>query len=163
METHARVSTMHAAGAASKLSPLPVTKVPALDVVDQYVVGRTSAPRGCTDAIELQHSSDKPLAAEIIQGYADFIARFTGLEEVAFVLAQGSLSSGQSRPSRTIVHATPSTSRDAVHENGTPLCSWREIGSPAYRKEDIQFVLDMNWETCSNGLDSEADEVSEES
>jgi hypothetical protein len=146
--------------AASKLSPLPVTKVPALDVVDQYVVGRTCTPRGRSDAIELQSSSDQSLATEIIQGYADFIARFTGLEEVAFVVARRSLPSGQSQSSRTIVHATQSASRHSSDKDGTPLCSWREIDSPVYRKEDIQFVLDMNWETCSNELDSETDDVS---
>ncbi|CRG90024.1 hypothetical protein PISL3812_07065 [Talaromyces islandicus] len=156
MEAAAGVSTMPSADAASKLSPLPVTKLPALDIADQYVVGRRSAPRGRSDAIELQCSSDKSLSTEIIQGYADFIARLTGLEEVAFVVVQGSLSSGLSR---TVIHATQSTSRDSLEENNTPLCSWREIDSPAYRNEGIQFVLYMNWEASSDGISELGSEI----
>lgn len=137
--------------AASKLSPLPVTKVPALDVVDRYVVGRSPAAHGCSETIEMQCRSEDDLATGFIQGYADFIIQFTGLEEVAFVVDRGLVSGVQPRTSQTVIHATQSASRDSFAGNGTALCSWREVDFPAYRKEDIQFVLDMNSTASCNG------------
>lgn len=118
---------------------LPVTKVPALDIVDRYVVASASHTRGHSEAFELAHRSDK----ELIQSYVRFVAQFTGLEEIAFVV----LRNYDSTPCvKTVVHATKVASvEDSIY-------SWREIENPSFKKEEIQFILDLKTHASENDV-----------
>ena len=118
---------------------LPVTKVPALDIVDRYVVASTSHTRGHTEAFELAHRSDK----ELIQSYVRFVARFTGLEEIAFAV----LRNYNSTPCvETVVHATKTASaEDSIY-------SWREIENHSFKEEEIQFILDLKTHASENDI-----------
>lgn len=65
---------------------LPLTKVPLLDTVDQYVVSRSSeesteAPSPIEIPCSIQQAG---VVEKIFGGYARFIAAFTGLDELAF-------------------------------------------------------------------------------
>lgn len=118
---------------------LPVTKVPALDVVDRYVVAPASRTRGHSEAFELAHHSDE----ELIQSYARFVARFTGLEEIAFVMLRNYSSHSCAE---TVVHATKIASVEGS------IYSWREIKSPSFKKEEIQFILDLKTYAPENDI-----------
>lgn len=109
---------------------LPVIKVPALNIIDQYVVDTASQSRGYSETIELPCCHD----SDVIQGYARFVARFTGLEEVTFVVNRNK---NAHSPEKAIVHAVEITSLDSS------IYQWQELHTLPLEQEETQFVLDF--------------------
>ncbi|KAE8151757.1 hypothetical protein BDV25DRAFT_87953 [Aspergillus avenaceus] len=117
---------------------LPVTKIPALDTIDPYVVNRPVATSVATSpSVELICSSEvQEVTDDIVKGYARFISSFTGLEEIAFLISRYSpfvLDTPTCRP----VCATVSYS-----DNGYS-CNLREVDGQQYNKDEIQFSLNL--------------------
>lgn len=70
---------------------LPLTRVPLLDTVDQYVVPRSLEESfESTSPIDITCQFQRTDVVEgIFGGYAHFISAFTGLDELAFAFALG--------------------------------------------------------------------------
>ncbi|PWY89880.1 nonribosomal siderophore peptide synthase SidC [Aspergillus heteromorphus CBS 117.55] len=118
---------------------LPATRVPPLDTIDQYAVEK---PLGSSAAIssplELVCGADlRDVASSLIQGYARFVSRFTGLEDVAFFVSRSSSFTIGSQPTRAVASAS------VVAENGQPSCVVRELGEQHGDRDEIQFYLDL--------------------
>ncbi|GKZ21096.1 nonribosomal peptide synthase, partial [Aspergillus brasiliensis] len=120
---------------------VPVTKVPALDTIDQYVVGKAAADKAAiSPSVELTCSSDfRDVAKSLIEGYARFIARLTGLEDVAFFVSRQSSIAGES----DLLHGVISASVQAAEEGQQPRCDFREDSEQHADGDEVQFSLDL--------------------
>ncbi|KAL4886629.1 hypothetical protein BJY04DRAFT_213387 [Aspergillus karnatakaensis] len=89
-EEHPNGMPQNGLHAAEPMDVVPVTKVPALDTVDPYVVERPIEEEivGWSQRITLSCTSGPNVIDHLIRGYARFIAAFTGLEDVAFYTLQ---------------------------------------------------------------------------
>lgn len=135
---------------------LPVTKIPALDTIDPYVVNRpTEVAR--SPAIELSGAFFDPrnVAKEIVQGYARFVAQFTGLEDIAFVISRDEAFVTNSEAQRAVVCASVS---ELSYGKGK-ACALREMDYTQCNQEEIQFALQMRGYAASeNGEQHNAPE-----
>lgn len=119
---------------------LPVTKIPALDTIDPYVVNRpTEVTR--SPAVELSGAFFDPrnVAKEIVQGYARFVAQFTGLEDIAFVISRDEAFVTNSEAQRAVVCASVS---ESSYGKGK-ACALHEVDYTRYNQEEIQFALQL--------------------
>ncbi|OJJ34714.1 hypothetical protein ASPWEDRAFT_39793 [Aspergillus wentii DTO 134E9] len=136
------------------LEVLPVTKVPALDTIDSYAVDRSSVVATAqSPSIELSASCDsQTLANTLVQGYARFVSRFTGLEEVAFVVSRHSSFVAGSESSRGVVCASVTGSQ----------CATRELPYTHHSTQETQFSLQLGLEEAGpeNGEPSDAHDES---
>lgn len=126
---------------------IPVTKVPALDVIDQYALGKPiSDGIGHSALIKLTCDSDiENIDAELLSRYASFISAFTGLDDIAFAVWRRGIFATGSRSQQAIAHASLS----AVVNEEEQLrryrqCSLREIDYAYYRPEEVQFRLELD-------------------
>ncbi|KAF9885897.1 hypothetical protein FE257_012277 [Aspergillus nanangensis] len=124
---------------------LPVTKVPALDTLDQYAFDTSSvtpvvARSPCTTLVcttEPRHGANS-----IIQGYANFIAHFTGLEDIAFFVSRHGIFRTASEPIRGVVCA--SVVSGERQEDGNSLdCTIIEFHEGYHNQDEVQFSLDL--------------------
>ncbi|KAE8379604.1 hypothetical protein BDV26DRAFT_291200 [Aspergillus bertholletiae] len=122
---------------------LPVTKVPALDTIDPYVVNRSAdLAVARSSPVELSYSSEiEHLADDIVQGYARFILSFTGLEEVAFFVSR--YSPFVSAEACRIICASVLCSDGAGQQRSHASCKLREVDICHYNKDEIQFSLTL--------------------
>lgn len=125
---------------------LPVTKVPALDTIDQYAVERVSGEVAKSPAIELFcDASSQDVAKGIVQAYARFVSHFTGLEDVAFAISRdSSYVSIESR--RAVVCASV-----FAEEEAGKTCNLREADYARLDKDEIQFALELQNAEPENG------------
>ncbi|KAB8261381.1 hypothetical protein BDV32DRAFT_148646 [Aspergillus pseudonomiae] len=124
---------------------LPVTKVPALDTIDPYVVNRSAE---CAVArsppLELSYSTEyQNLADDIVQGYARFISSFTGLEDVAFFVSRHSPFVSATQQTCGVICASVFCSDGAEQQRGEECCKVREVDTCYYNKDEIQFSLTL--------------------
>ena len=124
---------------------LPVTKVPALDTIDPYVVNRLAE---CAVArsppLELSYSTEyQNLADDIVQGYARFISSFTGLEDVAFFVSRHSPFVSATQQTCGVICASVFCSDGAEQQRGEECCKVREVDTCYYNKDEIQFSLTL--------------------
>ncbi|BCS01581.1 nonribosomal siderophore peptide synthase SidC [Aspergillus luchuensis] len=120
---------------------VPVTRVPALDTLDQYVVGKTVADKAAiSPSVELTCSADfRDVAKSLIEGYACFISRLTGLEDVAFFVSRQSSIASESDLLRGVISASVL----AAEEGQQPRCDFREDGEQHADEGEVQFSLDL--------------------
>lgn len=124
---------------------LPVTKVPALDTIDPYAVEK---PLGEVVAnspwAELLCSADvQDVADDLIQGYSRFISNFTGLEDVAFLLARHPAAGTASDTVRDVVCASVFWSESTQRPGDLSTCTIRHVDERLYNQDEIQFSLDL--------------------
>lgn len=140
---------------------LPVTKVPALDTIDPYVVNRATVVAR-SPAIELAGAFFDPrnVAKEIVQGYARFVAQITGLEDVAFAIYRDAAFVTQSEVQRAVVCA--SVFAPAEGSKGE-TCTLHEVDHARYNPEEIQFALQLRGHAASENGEQHAapDDVSQ--
>ncbi|GFN18422.1 nonribosomal siderophore peptide synthase SidC [Aspergillus tubingensis] len=120
---------------------VPVTRVPALDTLDQYVVGRAVADKAAiSPSVELTCSADfRDVAKSLIEGYARFISRLTGLEDVAFFVSRQSSIASESDLLRGVISASVL----AAEEGQQPRCDFREDSEQHADEGEVQFSLDL--------------------
>lgn len=120
---------------------LPVTKVPALDTVDAYVVDRQVEDSvGASQRIKLSCSSDVCNAKVIdgvVAGYARFVSALTGLEDVAFYFTRHS--PFVSSPVQSIITASP------VHDGDQSKLVSREADAKHANDDEIQFYAELGF------------------
>ncbi|KAF7591519.1 hypothetical protein BBP40_001457 [Aspergillus hancockii] len=122
-----------------------VTKVPALDTIDLYVInksGDTSIAR--SPSVDLLCSLDiQDVADDIVQGYARFVSKFTGLEDVAFLLSRHSdLASGAAH-ARSVICASVVCADIDQKQKDRCSCKVRELDERYYNKDEVQFSLTL--------------------
>ena len=129
---------------------LPVTKVPALDTVDPYVVEKATGDSVArSPAIELACRLDpRDVAKEIVQGYARFVFHLTGLEDVAFAVCR------DEEPQRAVVCAAVVAKPEAGK-----ACALREADYALYNKDEIQFSLDLRCDAGPENGEQHAEDV----
>lgn len=120
--------------------PLPTTQVPCLNIFNRYAVAQSRTSRACSEAIELDSSPGAPLVAEYLQGYAGFIAQFTGQEKIAFVLDPCSCVAVPQDPAPVIILATTKTGQET---DKSALFHIEERKYADYNKDEIQFHLNL--------------------
>ena len=120
---------------------VPVTRVPALDTLDQYVVGKAVADKAAiSPSVELTCSSDYcDIANSLIEGYARFISRLTGLEDVAFFVSRQSSIASESDLLRGVISASVL----AAEEGQQSRCDFREDSEQHADEGEVQFSLDL--------------------
>ena len=125
---------------------LPVTKVPALDTIDQYAVERVAGELANSPVIELScDAGSQDVAKGIVQAYARFVSHFTGLEDVAFAVSRdSSYVSTESR--RAVVCASVFADSEAGK-----TCNLREAGYARLNKGEVQFALELRNAEPENG------------
>ncbi|KAE8356002.1 hypothetical protein BDV28DRAFT_145645 [Aspergillus coremiiformis] len=128
---------------------LPVTKVPALDTIDQYIVKRTvDSPVARSPSVTLFCSSGtQDIADDIIQGYACFISKFTGLEDVSFLVSRHSAFMLATKPACGVILASVLCSDQNEQLNGQDKPEIREIDQRYYNKDEVQFSLTLGLST----------------
>ncbi|PYH91604.1 nonribosomal siderophore peptide synthase SidC [Aspergillus ellipticus CBS 707.79] len=142
--TDSPVKTAHSStkGQQSTMSttPLPATRVPALDTIDQYAVGKPVGDAvGISPPLELACDSDfHDVASSLVQGYARFVSCFTGLEDIAFFVSRQSNFAVGSEPTHGVVSAS-------VVEGQQPSCVIHEISEQHGNRDEIQFSLDLGF------------------
>jgi hypothetical protein len=124
-----------------------VTKVPALDTIDHYVInksGDNSIAR--SPSVDLFCSSDiKDITDDIVQGYARYISNFTGLEDVAFLVSRHSdLASGTAQARSVICASVVCADGDQPQKDRTS-CKVRELDARYYNKDEVQFSLTLGF------------------
>lgn len=123
---------------------LPLTKVPLLDTVDQYVVPRSSEETTeSTSPIEVHcQSQQADVVDSIFGGYARFISAFTGLDELAFAFALGD--NPASPESHGCIHAHVGTTKADQHSQLQNV-KLANLGGHAHEfdKEKIQFGIQI--------------------
>ncbi|PYI02663.1 nonribosomal siderophore peptide synthase SidC [Aspergillus sclerotiicarbonarius CBS 121057] len=120
---------------------LPVTKVPALDTIDQYVVENSVGDAvAISPSVELVCRSDfRDVANSLIQGYAHFVAQFTGSEDVAFFVSRQSSLASESEPLRGVISAVVV----AGEEGKRPTCAIHEASEQHADGGEVQFSLNL--------------------
>lgn len=140
---------------------LPVTKVPALDTIDPYVVKTRATVVGRSPTVELAGAFFDPrnVATEIVQGYARFVAQITGLEDVAFAISRDPAFATGSEAHRAVVCASVFASTEGSKGES---CTLREADHTRYNPEEIQFALQLRGHVASeNGAQHDvSDDVS---
>ncbi|KAL4891562.1 hypothetical protein BDV59DRAFT_65864 [Aspergillus ambiguus] len=118
---------------------LPVTKVPALDTVDRYVVDTSvGAAVGRSGWLELACSASvRDLANSIIKGYARFISSFTGLEDVAFFVTRHATFATGLDPTRYVVCGF------AVAAGNESTYTVHEFNDGLHDQNEVQFTLEL--------------------
>ena len=124
---------------------LPVTKVPALDTIDPYVVNRSADPVVArSPPVELFYRSEiQNLADDIVKGYARFISSFTGLEDVAFFVSRHSPFVSGTQQACGVICASVFGSDDAEQQTSQEHCKVREADACYYNKDEVQFSLTL--------------------
>ncbi|KAF5856241.1 hypothetical protein ETB97_007674 [Aspergillus alliaceus] len=124
---------------------LPITKVPALDTIDQYVVNRSvDRPIARSPSVDLFCNSEiQDVTDGIIQGYARFVSGFTGLEDVAFFVSRYSPFVSGTEHVRGVIRASFLGSGKDEQGKGQHKCEVREVDQRYYNKEDVQFSLTL--------------------
>ncbi|GMG47306.1 unnamed protein product [Aspergillus oryzae var. brunneus] len=124
---------------------LPVTKVPALDTIDPYVVNRSAdLAVARSPSVELFYTSEiQNLADDIVQGYARFISSFTGLEDVAFFVSRHSPFVSGTQRACGVICASVFGSDRAEQQTGQECCKVREVDTCYYNKDEVQFSLTL--------------------
>ncbi|KAK1139187.1 Non-ribosomal peptide synthetase [Aspergillus melleus] len=133
------------ANGAQHVDILPVTKVPALDTLDPYAVDRSLGDVVANSPwAEILCSADFQSVADVlIQGYARFISNFTGLEDVAFVLARHTASESASDAVREVICASVFWSEATQRPGDLSTCTIRHVDEASYNKDEVQFSLDL--------------------
>ncbi|EAU34142.1 hypothetical protein ATEG_05073 [Aspergillus terreus NIH2624] len=118
---------------------LPVTKVPALDTIDRYAVDKSvGAVVGKSPSVEVACSSSvRDLADSIIQGYARFISRFIGAEDVAFFVTRHAAFATGPDATRYAVCAFAVGSGDAA------TYTVHEFNEGQRDQNEVQFILEL--------------------
>ncbi|KAI9374718.1 hypothetical protein BJX61DRAFT_540522 [Aspergillus egyptiacus] len=114
---------------------LPITKVPALDTLDRYVVDKPVQEDvvGRSARIALSCSSPAPTVIDgLVQGYARFVSSFTGLDEIAFVTTRRT-PFVDSPSSRSIIVASATRENDGIKFNV------REVDPRYHNQDEVQF------------------------
>lgn len=125
---------------------LPVTKVPALDTIDQYAVERVAGEVAQSPAIELSCDvGSRDAAKGIVQAYARFVSHFTGLEDVAFAISRDS-SYVSTEPRCAVVCASV-----FAEEEASKTCNLREADRARLDKDEVQFALELRNAEPENG------------
>lgn len=136
-------------GSSNEQAPdvLPVTKVPALDTIDPYVVNRATVI-ATSPAVELAGAFFDPrnVAKEIVQGYARFVAQITGLEDVAFAIYRGAAFVAGSEAQRAVVYASIFAPAEGSKDEA---CTLHEVEHARYNPEEIQFALQLRGHAAS--------------
>ncbi|RAL03735.1 nonribosomal siderophore peptide synthase SidC [Aspergillus ibericus CBS 121593] len=135
------LSNMNGTHSAMAAPILPVTKVPALDTIDQYAVEKSVCDAvAISPSVELACSSDfRDVANSLIEGYAHFVSRFTGSEDVAFFVSRQSSLTSESELLRGVISA----SVVAGEEGQRPTCAIREGSDQHADGDEVQFSLDL--------------------
>lgn len=123
---------------------LPLTKVPLLDTVDQYVVPRSSEEiTENTSPIEVPCQFQQvDVVDSIFGGYARFISAFAGLDELAFAFALRSNSALSE--SHGCVHARVGiTNPDQKSQLQNVRLAKLDGHAHEYDKEKIQFGIQI--------------------
>ncbi|GIK04996.1 non-ribosomal peptide synthetase [Aspergillus viridinutans] len=138
---------------------VPVTKIPALDTIDQYAVeesrddsiGQSPWQRiGAGDV-----SGD--LATGLIEGYARFVSALTGLEDVAFAIScQPSTGSSQA-----LICASVTVTEQKREVQSIQQCAVRELDFSYYNRNEVQFALDLALAGCPENRDTDLTTVAE--
>jgi hypothetical protein len=141
-------TTNHINGARSDVSLgssltgiVPVTKIPALDTIDQYAAeGSPDDSIGQSPWRRIgQGDASEELATGLIEGYARFVSALTGLEDVAFaVLCQPS-----TRPSQALICASVTVTDQEQEVQSARQCAVRELDFSYYNRSEVQFALDL--------------------
>ncbi|KAL3475508.1 hypothetical protein BJX99DRAFT_259279 [Aspergillus californicus] len=118
---------------------LPVTKVPALDTIDRYAVDEPIEGDAVarSQRITLSCTSDvRTVIDGLVQGYARFISRFTGLEDVAFLTTRHVpfVESGSLR-----ILNSASISHDEKQRRSV----FREVDAKFHEPDEVQFYADL--------------------
>ncbi|RHZ54235.1 nonribosomal siderophore peptide synthase SidC [Aspergillus thermomutatus] len=140
--------TNHINGSRSDASPgssvvgvVPVTKIPALDTIDQYAVERPTVDSiGQSPWLKIGSSDvSGDLAIALIEGYARFVCAFTGLDDIAFAVSRQP-STGSSQ---TLICASVTVTEEKEWLQSTQQCAVRELDFSYYNRDEVQFVLDL--------------------
>ena len=155
---HLSTSLANGQRGTTSLEILPATKVPALDTVDPYAVDRPTADATVHSPVgELIQSSDcATIESQLVQGYAQFISGFTGLEDIAFTISRHPKPTRASQPPRGIICASIPGSP------GGELCTIRELPFRLDSKKETQFSLQLDLDAePENGEQQPEDAVPE--
>ncbi|KKK25209.1 hypothetical protein ARAM_001029 [Aspergillus rambellii] len=131
----------------SPIEALPVTKVPALDTVDQYAIDKEiEDPIHRSPLVKVNYRSDvRGVIDSLIKGYARFISSFTGLENVAFVTTRHSPFVTESQESRSVICASVILSTDVQESSSSGDCVLYEADEKSYNKDEIQFYAELGF------------------
>lgn len=138
---HINGSRSDASHGSNVLGIVPVTKIPALNTIDQYAAeGPTDDSIGKTPWLKIGPSDvSEDLAGRLIEGYARFVCALTGLEDVAFAISCQS-STG---PSQALICASVTLTDQMQEVQSTRRCAVRELDFSYYDRNEVQFALDL--------------------
>ncbi|KAH1908270.1 Non-ribosomal peptide synthetase [Aspergillus fumigatus] len=120
---------------------VPMTKIPALNTIDQFVAeGSPDDLIGQSPWRRIgQGDVSGELATGLIEGYARFVSALTGVEDVAFaVLCQAS-----TRPSQALICASVTLTDQGREVPSAWQCAVRELDFSYYNRSEVQFALDL--------------------
>lgn len=126
---------------------VPVTKVPALDTIDQYAADKSTGDViGQGPRIRLLCSDDPVnVVDDILHGYARFVSRFTGLDDVAFAVLRQGVFASASVPTRAVICASLSASES--EEGTSPMklrqCRIHKVDYIYNKPGEVQFSLQL--------------------
>jgi hypothetical protein len=138
---------------------VPVTKIPALDTIDQYVAeGPTDDSIGQSSWLKIspiEVSGD--LAGRLIEGYARFVCDLTGLEDVAFAIS----SQSSTRQSQALICASVTVTDQQQEVQSTRQCAVRELDFSCYDRNEVQFALDLALASCPENSNTDLSSLAE--
>ncbi|GFG04010.1 nonribosomal peptide synthetase 2 [Aspergillus lentulus] len=158
-ETTNRINGAHSDVSLGSSLPgiVPVTKIPALDTIDQYAAeGSPDDSIGQSPWRSIgQGDVSGELVTRLIEGYARFVSALTGLEDVAFaVLCQTS-----TRPSQALICASVTVTDQEQEVQSARQCAVRELDFSYYNRSEVQFALDLAF---TGGAEKEKTDLSTE-
>ncbi|KAF7182363.1 hypothetical protein CNMCM7691_001843 [Aspergillus felis] len=120
---------------------VPVTKIPALDTIDQYAAERTTDHSIGQSPWQRIGAGDVSgdLVTGLIEGYARFVCALTSLEDVAFAISRQS-STGSSQ---ALICASVAVTEQKQEVQSIRQCAVRELDFSYYNRNEVQFALDL--------------------
>lgn len=133
-------------------APIPITKVPALDTTDHDAVeSSTKDAIRNTPSLRFECCSDiNAVGRDAIVGYAHFVSRFTGLDDIAFAIMRHGDFAFQSQSERCLYCASlskPHSEEEIFPQK--PSQSLRQFDSKEvdydhYKIDEVQFSLHLD-------------------
>ncbi|KAF7125668.1 hypothetical protein CNMCM5793_001907 [Aspergillus hiratsukae] len=138
---------------------VPVTKIPALDTIDQYAAeGPTDDSIGQSSWLSIGPSDvSGDLADKLIEGYARFVCALTGLEDVAFAIS----SQSSTGPSQALICASVTVSDQTQEVQLTRQCAVRQFNLSYCDRNEVQFALDLDLASCPENTNTDLSSLAE--
>lgn len=138
---HVNGSHSEASNGSNMLGIVPVTKIPALDTIDQYAAeGPTDDSIGQSSWLKIAPSDvSGDLAERLIEGYARFVCALTGLEDVAFAIS----CQPSTGPPQALICASVTVTDQTLEVQPARQCAVRELDFSYYNRNEVQFALDL--------------------